>query len=183
MCNEYSRTMARMCRRRSADHRAFSLLELVIVVAILGVLSTIAIAKYRVSSESASFAAMRAGYAAWENAVSLYYLDWKVLPPEVGYLTPPTVLQNYMSMRYWNARPPGGGYWNWNGTQRADGSAIPEWQAFGANMAITFDSGAPSPAAVWTRFDAKYDDASLSAGLFQYSTLFGARHYCHLTGP
>lgn len=72
--------------------KAFTLMELLVVVLILGILATMAVGVYTNQVERARYAAARTTIAAIELAVTRYQLDVGEFPPS-GSLTPPNRLE------------------------------------------------------------------------------------------
>lgn len=162
-------------------NRGFTLLELIIVLVIIATLGALAAVRIGDNVQRSRAASTRAGFTAWEAGIALYMSDWKEYPPEVGYLSQPLLLQNYISMRHWSNRPSIGGYWNWNGIyDSTTGAPIAGWIPYGPNMSVTVTTAPPAVIAVWQRFDRLYDDGDLAAGQFQDLNIYGARHLTHI---
>ena len=71
--------------RLGSNRKAFSLIELVIVVVILGIIAAIAIPRIGSGSQSAGESALRANLASLRNAIDWYYGEHKnKYPGEVG---------------------------------------------------------------------------------------------------
>jgi prepilin-type N-terminal cleavage/methylation domain-containing protein len=71
--------------------KAFTMIELLVVVLILGLLATIAVGVFTTQVERARFAAARSTISAIELAVNRYQLDLGVFPPSGSGLAAPSV--------------------------------------------------------------------------------------------
>lgn len=71
--------------------KAFTLIELVIVIAILAILMAIAIPKFQEAKERAAITAHNANVRAIENAASLYLIDHPDHPKNTSHATDKTI--------------------------------------------------------------------------------------------
>ncbi|MEM7229619.1 MAG: type II secretion system protein [Planctomycetota bacterium] len=137
--------------------RAFSLIELVIVIAILAVITAIAVPRFTAAADRAAFRAQHAAFRQIEVALELYYQDNGEWPPNTPILVTPPGLVPYLHGDIFAVKTPIGSNWDWNGP----GSSVDE---HGYNIAI---KGTVLTNDEWLEFDAMFDDGSLSTGLYR----------------
>jgi type IV pilus assembly protein PilA len=70
-------------KKARKDNKGFTLIELVVVIAILGVLTVIAVPKLTISKKTATITAHNANVKTLENAASMYMVEYD-LPTENG---------------------------------------------------------------------------------------------------
>ncbi|HZH97383.1 MAG TPA: prepilin-type N-terminal cleavage/methylation domain-containing protein [Fimbriimonadaceae bacterium] len=87
-----------MGKQGVAQGRAFTLVELLIVIIIIAVLAAVAIPKFQFSKQKAQDSAIRAQLASYRNAVQRFYDDTGLFPFTLSHVTsttaPPTGLNN-----------------------------------------------------------------------------------------
>ncbi|MBR4354670.1 MAG: type II secretion system protein GspG [Kiritimatiellae bacterium] len=79
--------MKQSCKIMEAAQRGFTLVELLVVVAILGILGTIAIQNVKAHIDKANETAARATVQAVNEAVTSYYIKNKKMPSSLAQLT------------------------------------------------------------------------------------------------
>jgi len=79
--------LARLIRRRNND-QGFTLIELMVVIAIIGILAAVAVPRISTSTDVAQEAADNANLQAIQSAVELYFADNGVYPGTVDALYP-----------------------------------------------------------------------------------------------
>ncbi len=79
--------MKKSCKIMEAAQRGFTLVELLVVVAILGILGTIAIQNVKAHIDKANETAARATVQAVNEAVTSYYIKNKKMPSSLAQLT------------------------------------------------------------------------------------------------
>jgi prepilin-type N-terminal cleavage/methylation domain-containing protein len=144
-----------------ARRDAFSLLELVIVVVILGILASIAVARYPVLADNAKWSSAQRTYSAFETALRMYHADHGGFPPDTNAGARIIFLDEYLKLPGLGSRPaPFGGYWDWNN------SDVPFWAGTSASMTIHWPAGAV-PNAELLAYDRWADDGSLATGVYR----------------
>lgn len=76
--------------------RGFTFIELLVVVTIVGLLSSIAVPKYRAMKQRAQATNVLADLQVVRVAVMNYYADYNQFPPEAGPGTAPPNLEKYL---------------------------------------------------------------------------------------
>lgn len=148
--------------------RGFSIIELVVVLAIIGVLTAIAAKRLGAFHSRYSTTASYSSLSAMDRAAEMYFADYQDLPPDRNQGVYPTEFGDYLSRQTFLVAPPlPGAAWDWNGRNRAP------WSVLGANFSIWIQ---PRPAGLWEDFDARHDDGNLSTGTLRL--LNGDKNYC-----
>lgn len=93
--------------------RGFTLIELLIVIAILGVLSTIILASLGRARSSASFARTKLEFRSIATAIQFYIEDYGVVPADVDRNLPPG-LEIYLPSGDWPNAPWLGSVYDWD---------------------------------------------------------------------
>ena len=137
--------------------RGFSLIETVIVLAILAVIVAIAAPRFVSASEHSAFPAQHAMFRQIEIALELYHLDWGDWPPNAQAGEMPPALIPYVRGEVFLHEPPVGGMWDWNGL----GSTVYTHGDNIAALATVFSTQE------LLEFDAMFDDGSLATGLYR----------------
>ncbi|MEM7227556.1 MAG: prepilin-type N-terminal cleavage/methylation domain-containing protein [Planctomycetota bacterium] len=147
----------RRCPTRSrSGARGFSLLELVIVLAILAVITAIAIQRVSFANDESRLGAAAAAFRDIEKAAQMYYVEFGELPADVGPGIMPPGFDSHVSASLFGSKPPMGTDWDWN----------PTWGSIQPNISMRC---IPPPTAEWLAFDQRYDDGSLSTGKVRVS--------------
>lgn len=73
---------------------AFTLIELLIVVAIIGILAAIAVPNFLNAQVRAKIAAVKSDFRTLISAAEMYQVDWGRFPPDGGYVTNATEFPN-----------------------------------------------------------------------------------------
>ncbi|MEN1680693.1 MAG: type II secretion system protein [Planctomycetota bacterium] len=153
--------------RQHRPHRAFTLVELVVVILILGILAGVAAPKLFDSSQDAAFATTVATVQRVFDAADRFYATHGYYPANVANGVRPTELEEYIDLSFFDDEPPIGGEYDWNGpgtTLETLGISIVHSNAGGRDINV------------WRALDAAYDDGDLSTGWIQRS----ARSEVHL---
>jgi prepilin-type N-terminal cleavage/methylation domain-containing protein len=149
-------------------YRAFTLIELMIAVVIVGVVAAIAVSRFGELQMSAAHAGTAANFQSLIASVHLYYGDNRELPRDRSPGVFPSELNGYLRPRDFLRVPPLGGVWDWNGND-----ANP-WRTVGANMSIYQQ---PAPIEKLLAFDRRFDDGTLNGGSYRAANT-GNRNYC-----
>lgn len=100
--------------RTLQDLSAFTLVEIMVVVAILGLLATIAIANLFRTRASAQNSAFAASIRTYSQAFIAFSLEKKGYPADTTPGVLPTGMDGYIKPDQWKAETPIGGRWDWD---------------------------------------------------------------------
>ena len=163
---------------RKCSSRAFSTVELMIVVAIIGTLSALAVPSFERASMQSKLSRMKNDLRVLFDAFNLYAIEYGSYPGGGGYYytdanTAPQPLQDYLDDSRWDEKTPMGGhyfYWNRNVYDDTIGTTRYVPFLFIDNWNYNF-FGWPSvplvPAAWWQDLDDDIDDGNLTTGRLQ----------------
>ncbi len=103
-------------RMASKGETGFTLLELLVVVAIIGVLATIAIPAYSGFRERASVVDLASNLKNFGTAFNSYLAEHGTYPNDSHIILPPGAgMEKLISQDLWLAETPLGGHYNWEG--------------------------------------------------------------------
>ena len=144
------------------DSRGFSLLELLVVVAILGIVATIAVGLLRTQIDKAIVSAVATDLRSFETGFLAYASDHDGFPSdshlEGTYNLPPDEgVEAYLPKERWASATQLGGNYNWEG---------PDFYSYAA---IAFFEPT-APASMFAKLDASLDDGDLSQGKFRITS-------------
>lgn len=149
--------------------RAFTMVEVVVVVAIIAVLSAVAVPRAQRVATNSKLAATAGSFRNFTAAIELYRADHRTLPPDYTENESPTALGGYLRLDDWVRGPATGGKWDWNNTWGI-ASATGYWDSIGPNLSI---KNASATTAQWRALDRFMDDGNLTSGAYRtYSTFF-----------
>jgi prepilin-type N-terminal cleavage/methylation domain-containing protein len=149
-----------------ARRRAFTLIEILIVVTILGILASIVIVNISSSTEQAQRSSFAAAGRVLVEASMRYKFDTGEWPEDSGSGFVPTGLEPYIVEQQWLLGTPIGGVWD------------SEYNAFGivSAVGVHFDgTGDTHDDAYMLSIDTRIDDGNLSTGGFR--KIADARYY------
>lgn len=142
--------MAR-CQHRKAG---FSLVEIMIVVAIIGLLALIALPSFMKSRQNARIAAFVSDIRVCCDAFELYAMERGGYPPDAVRQTVPEGMAEYLPKMDWAAETPIGGVWDW------------DRDVFGIIAGVSV-VGSSEPREVFDEIDSRIDDGSIYSGRFR----------------
>ena len=150
-----------MATKISESH-GFTLIELMIVIAIIGILVSIAVPKFISYRERASIAVMASDLKTFQKAFVTYCLVNGDFPndchlPLPYHLPPGSGMENYLDPIRWSTSPFLGGNYNWDGPDNYPYAGIALF-----NTTATISQ--------LQALDAKLDDGDLSQGKFRQTS-------------
>ncbi|MEQ9459352.1 MAG: type II secretion system protein [Phycisphaeraceae bacterium] len=147
-------------------NRGFSLIELVLVLAILSVIAAIAIPRMSIASDGARITSFATTLRQFARACELYHLDHKAWPPDGSSGLAPSELKGYVDEQAWANPTPLGGEWD---NETADAGSVT------AAIGVHFDTSDATTDALMRRVDKLIDDGALISGSFR--KLASGRYY------
>lgn len=138
----------------------FTLVELLVVVAIVGILASVAVTVMRMQIERAQIAAVASDLRVFEAGFVTYSSDNGNFPPDHHLGGPyhlPVGVEAYIPVTRWAVTTPLGGFYNWEGPD--------QYPYAGVSLFLPTAS-----AALFARLDATIDDGDLSQGNFRIGT-------------
>jgi len=142
--------------------RGFTLLELLIVVAVLGIIAAISVAFLRNHIEKATVTAVAADLKTFETGFLSFASDMGGFPPDshldgTYHLPAGAGVEDYLPVQRWATPTPLGGNYNWEG---------PDHYPY-AGVSVFKPS---APASTFALLDKTIDDGDLSQGKFRIGT-------------
>lgn len=136
---------------RTETTRAFTLVELVIVIVIVGVLAAMATTRYSAMVVDARMHAALGQFRNLEMAVRLYVAEYGALPGDQHPGIFPPELEEFLDPVVFRQAPALGMQYDWN----------PAWGPVQPNFGMW---SSPADPDLWLEFDTRYDDGSLTTG-------------------
>jgi len=149
-----------MERRRlvSAAGRAFTLIEILIVVVILGILAAIVVPQFTSASQDAAQAAFVRNLRTFSNAAVLYRSRTGYYPRGSNTGVIPAGFETYVDAGLWSMPTPIGGRWDYEYND----------SGIGAGIGVHFENPDDYPGeAYMVQVDRLFDDGDLSTGGFR----------------
>jgi len=138
--------------------RAFTLVEILIVVVILGILASIVIANLTGPTEAARQSAFITNGNHFAQQASYFYLKTGSYLSDASSGSLPPGFEDYVDPSDWENGTPIGGVW--------DAESF-DTGGFASAIGVHFDGGEAKDDAYMTEVDALFDDGDLSSGSFQ----------------
>lgn len=145
-------------RARGVCRRAFTLIEILIVVVILGILASIVTTQFASAFGEAERTAFVTDLRAYLKGAEAFYLDTSTYPPATDTGDVPTGFENYVDAGRWQRITPIGGSWD------------VEFNSYGVESAlgVHFESSAAIPDDDFMiSIDRVIDDGDIDTGRFR----------------
>ena len=130
----------------------FTLTEIMIVVAIIGLLSVIAVPSYLRARETSQLTALQNDLRIYVDAFQTYFLENNAYPPDNVPGAFPAEMDGYIKSVVWLEGPPCGGRY--------------EWHYCGGYSEFMIAIHNCANSTVMMQFDERVDDGNLNTGLF-----------------
>ena len=144
---------------------AFTLVEILIVVVILGILAAIVVPRFTGATEDARIGAFIASLKTYADACEYYNAREGRYPVDGGSGSVPAGMETYVDEDEWTAGTPMGGVWDTEYLDSGVSSAV----------GVHFNDGTNPGDAVMLLVDERFDNGDLDTGSFQ--KLAGDRYY------
>ncbi len=145
-------------RRDRATARAFTLVEVLIVVIILGVLASIALPRFADATDGSRQTAFVTDLHNFNKAANIYTHENGQYLEDSSTGAVPTGFENYINVEGWTRDTPIGG--RWDAEQNSYG--------FTSSIGVHFDNAAQARDDTYmSQIDAMIDDGNLATGAFQ----------------
>lgn len=142
-------------KRRSATARAFTLVEMIVVVLIIGILGSVAAPKLIGTTQVASVNAFATQLTAYADAFDLYKAQNGAYPSNQSTGLLPSGMETFISPTEFARETPLGGYWDYT----ASGAGL------NAGVGVEYLNGVGFPGtAVLLEVDTMLDDGNLATG-------------------
>jgi len=135
--------------------QGFTLMELMVTIAIVGILATIAIPNYLSYRKKAKITSMVATFKNFENGFWNYAIDMGDFPIDSHITLPPVPsIERYINPVEWGKTTPLGGTYNWEGPNNYPYAGIAVFQG-------------TAPQKDFRLLDSMFDDGDLTTGNFR----------------
>ncbi len=136
---------------------AFTLVELLIVVVILGILAAVVIPSFASSSESARYSSLATSFRSIGRAATLYGQEWYDYPPDCTPGQEPDGMSTYLGSFDWAGETSLGGNWDWDNAQFGFTAGVSVFQPSAGDAQLV-------------EVDTLLDDGNLATGSFRRRT-------------
>ncbi len=153
---------------RSTNRSAFTLVEILIVVVILGILAAIVVPRFAGATDEARQSTFIASLKTYADAVEYFTAREGRYPPDGGSGTIPAGFETYVDQDEYESPTPLGGVWDI------------EFNEMGVTSAVGVHFQGVAVPDFMLQIDETFDDGDLSTGLFQE---LAADRYYYIVAP
>lgn len=138
-------------KQRNNSRKGFTLVETMVVVGIIGLLTSVSIPAFQKARSGSVATALANNFRAYAQAFEIHALEEGIWPDDASHAVVPTGMEGQLPR--FTEETAAGGYWDW------------EYQAMGVTAGISLRESNADPATL-ERIDEILDDGNLLTGNF-----------------